>query len=113
MPLGPDLVPFFESLWYVYATLVPLAPGQEEVLLPLTRYLRERGQAVTASELFFAQGYLQFATRAAATLNASDAILTPGRGGPPPPLVKVQPTRGRGLPAAPRASRRPRSAPGR
>ena len=86
MPLGPDLVPFFESLWYAYATLIPLAPGQEEVLLPLTRYLRERGQAVTASELFFAQGYLQFATRAAATLNAYDAILTPTLAQPPAPI---------------------------
>jgi amidase len=87
MPLGPDLVPLFESLWYAYATLVPLAPGQEEVLLPLTRYLRERGHAVTASELFFAQGYLQFATRAAlATLNAYDAILTPTLAQPPVPV---------------------------
>jgi amidase len=87
MPLGPDLVPFFESLWYAYATLIPLAPGHEEVLLPLTRYLRERGQAVTASELFFAQGYLQFATRAAlATLNAYDAILTPTLAQPPVPI---------------------------
>jgi amidase len=56
MPLGADLVPFFETLWYAYATLVPLAPEQEDTLLPLTRYLRGRGQAVTAPELFFAQG---------------------------------------------------------
>ena len=43
MPLGPDVVPFFEILWYAYATLAPLAPGQEDVLRPLTRYLRGRG----------------------------------------------------------------------
>ena len=71
MPLGPDVVPFFETLWYAYATLAPLAPEQEEVLLPLTRYLRGRGQGHRAPELFFAQGYLQVVTRAAlATLNA-------------------------------------------
>jgi amidase len=29
MPLGPDVVPFFETLWYAYATLAPLAPEQE------------------------------------------------------------------------------------
>jgi amidase len=87
MPLGPDNVPFFETLWYVYATLVPLAPEQEEVLLPLTRYLRGRGAAVKAPELFFAQGYLQFVTRAAlATLNAYDAILTPTLAMPPVPV---------------------------
>src|SRR5579859_3533990 len=52
MPLGADVVPFFETLWYAYATLAPLAPEQEEMLLPLTRYLRGRGQAVRAPELF-------------------------------------------------------------
>src|SRR6476646_10473922 len=63
MPLGPDVVPFFETLWSAYATLAPLAPEQEEMLLPLTRYLRGRGQEVRAPELFFAQGYLQAMTR--------------------------------------------------
>jgi len=87
MPLGPDVVPFFETLWYAYATLAPLAPEQEEVLLPLTRYLRGRGQEVRAPELFFAQGYLQVVTRAAlATLNAYDAVLTPTLALPPRPV---------------------------
>ena len=87
MPLGPDVVPFFETLWYAYATLAPLTPEQEEVLLPLTRYLRSRGQEVRAPELFFAQGYLQAVTRAAlATLNAYDAVLTPTLALPPRPV---------------------------
>jgi amidase len=87
MPLGPDVVPFFETLWYAYATLAPLAPEQEEMLLPLTRYLRGRGQATGAAELIFAQAYLQAVTRAAlATLNAYDAILTPTLALPPRPV---------------------------
>jgi len=87
MPLGPDVIPFFEALWYAHATLVPLAREQEDTMLPLTRYLRGRGQAVTAAELCFAQGYLQFVTRAAlATLNAYDAILTPTLAQPPRPV---------------------------
>ena len=87
MPLGPDVVPFFETLWYAYATLAPLAPEQEEMLLPLTRYLRGRGQDVRAPELFFAQGYLQAVTRAAlVTLNAYDAVLTPTLALPPRPV---------------------------
>ena len=87
MPLGPDVVPFFETLWYAYATLAPLAPEQEEMLLPLTRYLRGRGQDVRAPELFFAQGYLQVVTRAAlVTLNAYDAVLTPTLAMPPRPV---------------------------
>jgi len=86
-PLGPDIVPVFETVWYAYATLVPLAPQQEDMLLPLTRYLRGRGHAVSASELLFAQGYLQFVTRAAlGALNAYDAILTPTLAQPPRPV---------------------------
>ena len=86
MPLGSDVVPFFEILWYAYATLAPLTPEQEEVLLPLTRYLRGRGQATSAAELVLAQAYLQAVTRAAVTtLNAYDAILTPTLALPPRP----------------------------
>jgi amidase len=95
MPLGPDVVPFFETLWYAYATLAPLSPEQEDLLLPLTRYLRGRGQAVRAPELIFSQGYLQFVTRAALdTLNAYDVILTPTLAAPPAPVGwfdKVEP----------------------
>ena len=84
MPLGPDVVPFFEVLWYAYATLAPLAPGQEDLLRPLTRYLRGRGLATSAPELIFAQAYLQAVTRAAVTaLNAYDAILSPTLALPP------------------------------
>ena len=43
MPFGPDVVPMFETLWYGMATLAPIAPAQEEPLLPITRYMRGRG----------------------------------------------------------------------
>jgi amidase len=87
MPLAADSVPFFETLWYAHAALTPLAPGQEELLLPLTRFLRARGAAVTAAELFFAQGYLQSATRAAvAALSPYDAVLSPTLAQPPVPV---------------------------
>jgi amidase len=78
MPLGPDVVPFFETLWYSMATLAPIDPAQEEQLLPITRYLRGRGQQVTAGELLFAQAYLQATTRAGLeALSGYDAILSP------------------------------------
>jgi amidase len=87
MPLGPDVVPFFEILWYAYATLAPLTPEQEEVLLPLTAYLRGRGQATSAPDLIFAQAYLQAVVRGALTAtNAYDAILTPTLALPPRPV---------------------------
>jgi amidase len=87
MPVGSDIVPFFETLWYAYATLTPVAPEQEDLLLPLTRYMRERGQAIKTPGLLFAQGYLQFVTRMAlAALNVYDAILTPTLALPPRPV---------------------------
>jgi amidase len=86
-PLGPDVVPFFETLWYAHATLAPLSPDQEKLLRPLTRYLRNRGLALRAAELIFAQAYLQAVTRVAITaMNAYDAILSPTLALPPAPV---------------------------
>jgi amidase len=87
LPFGPDVVPMFETLWYAMATLAPIDPAQEEQLLPLTRYLRERGQQVRAPELMLAQGYLQAVTRGAlAALNSCDAVLSPTLASPPVPV---------------------------
>ena len=87
MPLGPDVVPFFETLWVGYATLAPIDPSQEGILRPLTQYLRGRGQATGAAELIFAQAYLQAVTRVAiAVFGAYDAVLTPTLARPPVPV---------------------------
>jgi amidase len=87
MPFGPDVVPSFETLWYSMATLTPVAAGDEERLLSLTRYLRERGKATSAADLIFAQAYLQFIVRGAwKTLNQFDAVLTPTLASPPVPV---------------------------
>jgi amidase len=84
LPVGPDVVPFFETLWYAHATLAPIDPAREERLLPFTRYMRERGLAVNAGELIFAQAYLQAVLRPAlAMMNGYDAILTPTLASPP------------------------------
>jgi len=86
-PLGPDVVPFFETLWYGMATLTPVDPAREGELLPLTRYLRERGRAASAADLIFAQAYLQFMVRSALpSINAYDAVLTPTLALPPVPV---------------------------
>ncbi len=87
LPFGPDAVPMFELLWYSMATLAPIDPAQEGELLPLTRYLRGKGAAVTATELIFAQAYLQAVTRPAlALLNSYDAFLSPTLAAPPVPV---------------------------
>jgi len=87
MPLGPDVVPYFETLWFSYATLAPIDPSQEGMLRPLTQYLRAKGQATSAAELIFAQAYLQAVTRVAVTvLGGYDAVLTPTLARPPVPV---------------------------
>jgi len=86
-PFGPDVVPMFETLWSAMATLAPIDPAQEDQLLPITRYLRERGRRVTAAELLFAEAYLQAATRTALqALSRYDAVLSPTLALPPVPV---------------------------
>jgi amidase len=86
-PFGADVVPAFETTWYAMAVLAPVDPDKEDMLLPLTRYLRERGKEVRAPELIFAQAYLQFTVRGAwQILNDYDVILTPTLAQPPAPV---------------------------
>ena len=87
LPFGPDAVPAFETLWYSMAALVPIDAAQEGELLPLTRYLRGRGLALKATDLLFAQAYLQAIMRPALTmLNNYHAILSPTLASPPVPV---------------------------
>lgn len=87
MPWGADLVPHFETLWAAMATLTPVPPDREERLRPLTRHLRERGNAITAPELFMAQGALQLAVRLAMPVAEQyDVILHPTLAQPPVPI---------------------------
>jgi amidase len=86
-PVGPDVLPMFETLWYSMATLIPVGPDQEQQLLAITRYLRERGMQVRAPELLFAEAYLQGLTRQAlGVFNAYDALLSPTLALPPVPV---------------------------
>lgn len=87
LPFDSDAVPMFELLWYSMATLMPIPADREADLLPLTRYLRERGAEVTANQLLFAQAFLQGVMRSAmAVLNGYDAFLTPTLASPPVPV---------------------------
>jgi amidase len=87
LPFNSDLIPHFETLWTVMATLSPVAPDREDRLRPLTRHLRDRGNAVTAPQLFAAQAALQFAVRLALPVtNRYDVILHPTLALPPRPI---------------------------
>jgi amidase len=84
---GADLVPVFETLWGVMATLTPVDPAREDTLLPLTRWLRDRGNGVTAPALCAAHAELQAALRGAfAAMDEYDAILHPTLARPPVPI---------------------------
>ena len=88
LPFGPDVVPFFETLWYAMATLAPVDPGTRgpaAAAHPLPA--RARGRPCSAPELIFAQAYLQVMVRGAWTvLNDYDAVLTPTLASPPVPV---------------------------
>ncbi|WP_344834950.1 amidase [Actinocorallia longicatena] len=81
---GPELVPIFETLWAAMSTASPVPPEREHLLMPLSRWLRERGARITATELLRAHADLQTAVRAAlAVSDAYDALLTPTLAEPP------------------------------
>ena len=80
MPLPRSAVPVFEDCWAVLTALsvVNLAPEQQELLRPLTRWLAGRGAAVTGPEFGLAIGDLR--RQAAGVLRrvaAYDLVLTP------------------------------------
>jgi amidase len=76
-PFGPEHTPMFETLWYALA-LSPVPPEREEELLPLTRWLRERGAAIGAVGLMNALTGLQVAVREALRgLQRFDLLLSP------------------------------------
>ncbi|MBB3727258.1 amidase [Nonomuraea dietziae] len=86
-PFGPDLVPQFVTLWFAFACVHPVALDRQELLRPLTAWLRERGFATSAPDFLQAQSSLQMATRLALSVtDAYDAVLTPTLTQPPRPV---------------------------
>lgn len=87
VPLGRDAVPFFEVCWAVLTALSPAPPGREHLLRPLTRWLGDRGRALTAPEFGLAIGAVRrHAAAALEQLAAYDAVLTPTLAVPPVPV---------------------------
>jgi amidase len=86
-PLDEGIVPHFEVLWAAMSMTAPVAPEQEELLAPLTRWLRERGAALKATDLMLAQAMIQAAARRVLpVLDQYDAILQPTLARPPAPI---------------------------
>ncbi|MFY0405650.1 amidase [Solicola sp. PLA-1-18] len=90
-PLAPTTVPAFETVWAVSATMSPVPPEAETQLRPLSRWLRERGRAASATDL--AQALLamgQAGARAVAAMDPFDAVLTPTLGQLPAPVGGIR-----------------------
>ncbi len=86
VPLPRDAVPVFETCWAVLTALsvVNLPEEKRSLLRPLTRWLAERGSAVSGPEFGLAIGELRrVAARTLAALSSYDAVLTPTLATPP------------------------------
>jgi len=68
----------FEAIWSVLSLAPPVPPEGEQLLLPLTRWLRDKGRKISGHEYASAISLAQSTTReAAATWATYDVILSP------------------------------------
>jgi amidase len=87
VPLSPDATRVFETCWSVLTALSSAPPGREGDLRPLTRWLSDRGRAVSGPEFGLAVGEIRrIAARALRRLAPYDAVLTPTLAQPPLPV---------------------------
>lgn len=84
VPFAVERWQAFMALWTVGAASIPLDPGTEPLLTPLTRWLREQGREVGAVEHAAALADLQRLTREVALAwEGFDVVLTPTLAQPP------------------------------
>ncbi|WP_329319759.1 amidase [Streptomyces sp. NBC_01262] len=85
LPVDENLRDAFTRVWAVMSTSYPVGPDQEELLIPLTRYLRAEGAKVSGPA--FAEALYAFRALgeliAAALHSTYDVILTPTLAQPP------------------------------
>ncbi|MGY1857967.1 amidase [Modestobacter sp. SYSU DS0290] len=86
-PLTEGVFPAFEVVWALSATTLPVAESQTHRLRPLTRFLRERGLALSARDAMQAMFTLRvFARRFIQATSAYDVLLAPVCTLPPRPV---------------------------
>ncbi|NYI43432.1 amidase [Nocardioides aromaticivorans] len=93
VPIPPEAVPVFETCWAVLTAMstVPLSAAQAELVRPLTRWLGERGTAVSGPEFGLAIGQLRrFAGEALVALAPYDIVLTPTLATVPLPVGAIR-----------------------
>ncbi len=91
VPLPREAVPVFEACWTVLTALSVVPLEQQHLLRPLTRWLTERGNAVSGPEFGLAIGAMRrFAAGALTALAPYDAVLTPTLASPPLPVGAIR-----------------------
>lgn len=91
VPLPRVAVPFFETCWAVLTAMSVVPPEREHLVRPLTRWLSERGRAVSAPDFGLAIGAMRrFAADALTALAPYDAVLTPTLAVPPLPVGAIR-----------------------
>ncbi|HEY0890091.1 MAG TPA: amidase [Nocardioides sp.] len=91
VPLPPEAVPVFETCWAVLTALSVVPPEREDRLRPLTRWLTDRGRAVSGPAFGLAIGQLRrYAAAALHALAPYDAVLTPTLATPPLPVGAIR-----------------------
>ncbi len=85
VPFSAEEWNHFNPLWAVGALSAPVPPEAEELLVPLTRWMREQGKGYSGVDYAAAVSAVQgLARKAAAVWQGLDVILTPGLATPPP-----------------------------
>jgi amidase len=91
VPMPREAVSTFETCWAVLTALSVVPPEQEPLLRPLTRWLSERGRAVSGPEFGLALGAMRrYAADCLTTLAPYDVVLTPTLAVPPLPVGAVR-----------------------
>ncbi len=91
VPLPEEAVPVFEICWSVLTALSVVPPEREHLLRPLTRWLTDRGRAVSGPDFGLAIGAMRrFAAGAMTALAPFDAVLTPTLAVPPLPVGAIR-----------------------
>jgi amidase len=91
VPVPAEAVPTFETCWSVLTTLTPLETAALPLLRPLTRWLRDRGLAVSGTQFGLALGELRrIAATALEALAPYDVVLTPTLAQPPMRIGEIR-----------------------
>ncbi|WP_127126053.1 amidase [Georgenia sp. SYP-B2076] len=84
VPFAPEQWDAFMPLWSVMALQAPVPPEREELLVPLTRWMREIGRQISGAGYADAVGNAQrLARQTALAWSPFDVILTPTLAQPP------------------------------